>query len=163
MRLWPLTLAATAMLMLVGCNQPQEQTTAHQETALEPYQPLAEMDTPPATEDPYATDPYVTTTPEQPPLTPVADAPPPARYETTSAETPRPLPTARASETTLIASDRDTTGVRMHVVRRGDTFYRLARAYYNDETRWRDIWEANQTRVPNRNTLTIGTKLIIPD
>lgn len=51
---------------------------------------------------------------------------------------------------------------RTHVVRRGDTLIQLARQYYNDQARWKQIWEANKTRVPDPNQLEVGTRLIIP-
>lgn len=53
-------------------------------------------------------------------------------------------------------------GGRVHVVGKGDTLYKLARDYYNNESRWRDIWQANQQRVGNPNQIPLGMKLIIP-
>ena len=49
-----------------------------------------------------------------------------------------------------------------YVVAKGDTLFELARRFYRDEARWRDIWNANRARVPNRDRLPIGIKLIIP-
>jgi nucleoid-associated protein YgaU len=56
----------------------------------------------------------------------------------------------------------DAKGGRTHVVQKGDTLYKLARQYYGSEKRWKEIWEANKTRVPNKDKLEVGTKLIIP-
>ncbi len=56
----------------------------------------------------------------------------------------------------------ETKGGRTHVVAKGDTLFKLARKYYGDERKWKEIWEANKTRVPNRDKLEVGTKLIIP-
>ena len=56
----------------------------------------------------------------------------------------------------------DAKGGRTHVVQKGDTLYKLARKYYGSEKRWKEIWEANKTRVPNKDKLEVGTKLIIP-
>jgi nucleoid-associated protein YgaU len=53
-------------------------------------------------------------------------------------------------------------GGTVYTVQKGDTLYKLARQFYSDQARWRDIWEANKTRVPDPDRLLIGTKLIIP-
>jgi 5'-nucleotidase / UDP-sugar diphosphatase len=56
-----------------------------------------------------------------------------------------------------------TTGAgRIHVVQRGDTLFKLARQYYNDQSQWKRIYEANRTQIPNQNVLKVGQKLIIP-
>jgi nucleoid-associated protein YgaU len=47
-------------------------------------------------------------------------------------------------------------------VQKGDTLYKVARRFYNDQSRWREIWEANKTRLPDPDKLPIGIKLIIP-
>jgi len=51
---------------------------------------------------------------------------------------------------------------KIHVVQRGDTLYKLARQYYNDQSQWKRIYEANRSQVPNPNVLKAGQKLIIP-
>ncbi len=51
---------------------------------------------------------------------------------------------------------------RVHVVKRGDTLYSLARQYYNDQTQWRRIWHANRERIADPNRVRVGTSLIIP-
>ncbi|RMF75340.1 MAG: LysM domain-containing protein [Planctomycetota bacterium] len=58
--------------------------------------------------------------------------------------------------------DSSAAGGRVYEVRKGDTLYQLARQFYNDQARWRDIWNANRNRVPNPDQLYVGTKLIIP-
>lgn len=56
-----------------------------------------------------------------------------------------------------------TTGAgRIHVVQRGDTLFKLARQYYNDQSQWKRIYEANRNQIPNQNVLKVGQKLIIP-
>lgn len=49
-----------------------------------------------------------------------------------------------------------------HVVQKGDTLYKLARQYYNNQSMWKKIWEANRDVVPNPNQLNVGTTLQIP-
>lgn len=51
---------------------------------------------------------------------------------------------------------------RIHVVQRGDTLYKLARQYYNDQSQWRRIYEANRNQLPDPNVLKAGQKIIIP-
>lgn len=51
---------------------------------------------------------------------------------------------------------------RTHVVQKGDTLYSLARQYYADQKRWRDIYNANRARISDPNSIKVGTKLIIP-
>lgn len=139
MRHWQLALTGVAALLLTACQQAQQPTVQ----AEQPYQPLTAMDTtPPAEADPYATDPMIA-----PPETPVA------------VEPAREAPPAE-EETAEIATDN--TGVRTHVVQKGDTLYKLARQYYDDQSKWRDIWNANRELIPDPDKLTVGTKLVIP-
>lgn len=65
--------------------------------------------------------------------------------------------TSTSADETLAPS-----GGRTYVVSKGDTFYKLARDFYSNQSRWRDIWAANKARVPNPDFLPVGTKLIIP-
>lgn len=51
---------------------------------------------------------------------------------------------------------------KIHVVQRGDTLYKLARQYYNDQSQWRRIYEANRSQIPDPNVLKAGQKVIIP-
>ena len=146
MRPW---LPAMSLIALVsfGCAKKQAQPVAHSEQS-EP--PLTQFDTSPrGTTDPYATDPYATD---------------PYASDTAAPSWSRgtePKSGGGTKETTLI-DDAGRSGTRTHVVQKGDTFYKLARQYYNDQSKWKDIWEANKTRVPDKNKLEVGTKLIIP-
>lgn len=54
------------------------------------------------------------------------------------------------------------SGGRTHTVAKGDTLYKLARQYYNDQSRWKDIYEANRAEVGNPNQLRVGQRLVIP-
>jgi len=69
--------------------------------------------------------------------------------------------TAYAGDTSADESAAPLIG-NTYTVAKGDTLYRLARRFYSDQGRWREIWNANRTRVPNPDVLSIGTKLIIP-
>jgi len=51
---------------------------------------------------------------------------------------------------------------RRHVVVRGDTLFGLAQRYYGDRARWRDIYNANRSILPNENSLAVGMELRIP-
>lgn len=63
---------------------------------------------------------------------------------------PNPTPASRA-------------GSRIHTVVRGDTLYNLARHYYNNSTRSRDIYAANRDKMKSDSDLQIGMQLVIPD
>ncbi|MCB9865272.1 MAG: LysM peptidoglycan-binding domain-containing protein [Phycisphaerales bacterium] len=54
------------------------------------------------------------------------------------------------------------TGGNRHVVAKGDTLYSIARAYYNDQAKWRTIYDANRSAIPDPNKLSVGQELIIP-
>ena len=51
---------------------------------------------------------------------------------------------------------------KMHLVKRKDTLYSLARLYYNDHRQWKKIYEANRDRIANPNMIKVGMNLIIP-
>jgi tetratricopeptide (TPR) repeat protein len=55
-----------------------------------------------------------------------------------------------------------TGNVRRHVVVKGDTLSNLAQRYYNDRSRFRDIYNANRDQMPNENALRLGMELRIP-
>lgn len=72
-------------------------------------------------------------------------------------------PTAQPRESSVAADEPLTpTGGKTYVVRKGDTLSKISMLFYNDKSRWRAIWQANKTRVPNPDRITEGTKLIIP-
>lgn len=52
-------------------------------------------------------------------------------------------------------------GPRVHVVKRGDTLWSLARRYYDDGSKWARIGDANKITRPHRD-LTPGRRLRIP-
>ena len=51
---------------------------------------------------------------------------------------------------------------RYHTVAKGDTLYKLARMYYGDQARWKDVYAANRTEVSNPNMIRVGQRLVIP-
>jgi nucleoid-associated protein YgaU len=65
------------------------------------------------------------------------------------------------AETTTLSQTPTDSG-SLHVVVKGDTLFGLARQYYSDERRWKDIWEANRQAVPNPDVIHVGQKLVIP-
>ncbi len=54
------------------------------------------------------------------------------------------------------------TAGSIHVVAKGDTLFGLARRYYNEQRRWKDIWEANQSALSDPDVIHIGQELVIP-
>jgi len=55
-----------------------------------------------------------------------------------------------------------TTGGRTHTVQKGDTLYKLARQYYNDQSKWKEIFEANRAELGDPNRVRVGQRLTIP-
>lgn len=55
-----------------------------------------------------------------------------------------------------------TSASRYHTVVKGDTLYGLARAYYGDQRRWKDVYEANRAVISDPNKIRIGQRLLIP-
>jgi len=51
---------------------------------------------------------------------------------------------------------------RTHTVGKGETLYSIAKDYYGDGNRWREIYEANKSKIPNANVLKVGLELTIP-
>jgi len=65
----------------------------------------------------------------------------------------RPAPPAAANTA---------SSARRHTVVKGDTLFSLAQRYYNNKSRWRDIYAANRDVMRNQNDLKIGMELKIP-
>lgn len=51
---------------------------------------------------------------------------------------------------------------KMHKVQYSDSLRKIARKYYGDESKWLLIFNANQDKIQDRNSLRIGTELVIP-
>ncbi len=56
----------------------------------------------------------------------------------------------------------DSATGRTHKVSKGDTLFGLARTYYNDASRWKDIYAANRDTLSDPNKLRVGQDLVIP-
>ena len=54
------------------------------------------------------------------------------------------------------------SGTRYHTVGKGDTLYALARRYYGEHRRWKDIYEANRSQITDPNRIRVGQRLLIP-
>jgi nucleoid-associated protein YgaU len=137
MRRHILFLLALSLLAFAGCESKNQQPAARQE---EPYTPrhttLDAMDAAPATD---------------------AAAPSERLPVEMTVDTQPPEPSGNESDELLVPA-----GAQVYTVQKGDTLYKVARRFYNDQSRWREIWEANKTRLPDPDKLPIGIKLIIP-
>jgi len=63
--------------------------------------------------------------------------------------------------TTTLAATSGTA--RTHKVAKRETLYSIARMYYNgDQSRWKEIYEANRSAIGNPNMIRVGQELMIP-
>ena len=83
----------------------------------------------------------------------------PAPAETLQA---RPATSPTRPSTALPTPPPAAAAGRTHVVVKGDTLYNLARRYYNNSTRAKDIYAANRNQMRSENDLQIGMQLVIP-
>ena len=71
--------------------------------------------------------------------------------------------TSSETKTATTAGDDTTTAIpRMYTIGKGDTLFALARRFYSDERKWRDIWNANRDKIPNKDLLPIGMEIVLP-
>jgi nucleoid-associated protein YgaU len=54
------------------------------------------------------------------------------------------------------------SGPRYHTVAKKDTLYGLARTYYGDHRRWKEIYEVNRNVISDPNRILVGQRLVIP-
>lgn len=52
---------------------------------------------------------------------------------------------------------------RVHTVVSNEDLFKIAKKYYGNGNKWLLIFNANQNRIHDRNSLKIGTELVIPD
>lgn len=60
------------------------------------------------------------------------------------------------------AAPTQPTRITTYVVQPGDTLYKISQSVYGTPARWGEIFEANRDRIPNQNSLRVGTELRIP-
>lgn len=127
-------------------------------------------ETPATTEPPSdlrAGDHYGSQPPQDPYLPHAGQNPPaqdPSRAAAKPAEPPPPDDVIKpvGKEPKKEKKDSKKESGRTHTVQKGDTLTSIAKKYYGDANRWKDIYNANKTRIKDKDKLTIGTKLIIP-
>jgi len=70
----------------------------------------------------------------------------------------------KSSMTDSADSPGETMGTpgTVHVVAKGDTLFGLARRYYGNPAKWKDIAKANQDDLRDPNLLRVGQRLVIP-
>jgi nucleoid-associated protein YgaU len=51
----------------------------------------------------------------------------------------------------------------IYVLREGESLSRVAKAFYGDAGRWRDLVEANKDKIPNPDMVKAGTIIVIPE
>lgn len=54
------------------------------------------------------------------------------------------------------------TGHKTYKIKKGDTLYDIARLHFNDESKWKLIFEANKNVLTNSNSIPAGKTIIIP-
>jgi nucleoid-associated protein YgaU len=50
-----------------------------------------------------------------------------------------------------------------YIVQKDDTLTKIAERHYGDPARWKDIYQANKEKIPNKDSIVPGTVLVIPD
>lgn len=60
-------------------------------------------------------------------------------------------------------SKKVTSQFKTHKVKYKDSLRKIANKYYGDEEKWLLIFNANQNKIQDRNSLRVGTELIIPE
>jgi nucleoid-associated protein YgaU len=51
---------------------------------------------------------------------------------------------------------------KTYTVQPGDTMQKIAQAVYGDGARWKEIFEANRTKISDPNLIQVGQELVIP-
>lgn len=85
---------------------------------------------------------------------------------TKNADYARQVKALEATVARLEAAGTPATGTERrtvtHVVKEGETLRLIALKYYGSRERWKNIYEANRSSIPDPNTIKAGQKLIIP-
>lgn len=62
-----------------------------------------------------------------------------------------------------VTDKKVTAQLKTHRVKYNDSLRKIANKYYGDESKWILIFTANQNKIQDRNSLRIGTELVIPE
>ncbi len=95
------------------------------------------------------------------PVPTVRTRPAPVSPPRTAPTSPTLAPKSTAPATRQLTPVAPTTA-RKHVVRPGDTLYKLAEQYYSNRSKWRDIYAANRGVMKSEGDLRVGMELKIP-
>ena len=146
MKRLPLALIAILALTLAACEQKKPEAEMHpidsnQPTTLSPAGPGPES-------DPYVSPPAGAGTKYQ--------APP------KSTPPPKAAPSEPASGKSAKGKSAAHGEARTYTVQKGDTLSGIAKKMYGDSTKWKKIYEANRSVIPDPKKLPVGAKLAIP-
>lgn len=164
MRIAAVALGTIALLALTACEKKPQPTPMEDSHAMASPPPANYSSPPPSREAP-ADDPYVRMAAEMDamrsnPSTENGASAPPRSSHPDESDRPLKAPT-RSSKSSKASSGASSSG-KTYVVKSGDTLSSIAKQVYGDASKWRKIWDANKARVPNKDKLKVGTKLIIP-
>ena len=143
-------LIALLLLLLVGGAVGVYLTSRSDETTVSQAVPTATEKT--------VAEPTSTAKPE-PTALPEPTATPMPEPTATPEPTPTPEPTATPEPA---ATPEPTPGVTTHVVKSGDSLWRIAGASYGAPYRWTEIYEANKDSISNPDIIHPGQELHIP-
>jgi nucleoid-associated protein YgaU len=147
-------LFALAMLVFTGCAD------KNAETQTDDTQPYGETQTYGASDQPYEPAPGYMNYSGTPGNTSGAGSP--SDSSTTRRQTPM-NPRSAASDSEGASEDEvlSPASGRTYTVQKGDTLSSIARKFYGDQKRWKDIYSANKS-LADPNKLAVGTRLVIP-
>lgn len=80
--------------------------------------------------------------------------PPPAPQETPAQVQPEPAPPVAATTPPAVQG--------RYTVQKGDTLIKIARRFYNNPAKWKDIWQANRDRIANPDRIMPGLEIVLP-
>ena len=66
-------------------------------------------------------------------------------------------------EPEVLAELKKKSKARTYAVSAGDTLSAIAKKFYGDANRWKDILEANKDAIKDPNAIRVGQELIIPE
>jgi nucleoid-associated protein YgaU len=75
---------------------------------------------------------------------------------------PRPGASTPATVPATRVADAAQSAVRTYTVKSGDTLSEISQELYGKSAKWRDIFEANKTKLASPDVLVVGMELVIP-